>query len=190
MMSNAYFLAKFRFDTAENAPTKNLQNFRNKIAKFADLSLRPLRAFDVRGRVLRRVEGRALHDGGPVDGVPGWRSGAVEEGHGVSKIGKFCKFLQILAGSFSAVSKRNFARQYAFDRILASLLSKSLKFCEIVYEKNLRNFDENLLIFLGRRGVASQALSFESAYSLLPLVEQRARVHPLFATPPGIVAAV
>ena len=31
MLSNAYFLAKFRFDTAENEPAKNLQNF----AKFA-----------------------------------------------------------------------------------------------------------------------------------------------------------
>ena len=28
MRSNAYFLAKFRFDTAENEPAKNLQNFR------------------------------------------------------------------------------------------------------------------------------------------------------------------
>ena len=27
MLSNAYFLAKFRFDTAENEPVKNLQNF-------------------------------------------------------------------------------------------------------------------------------------------------------------------
>ena len=27
MLSNAYFLAKFRFDTAENEPSKNLQNF-------------------------------------------------------------------------------------------------------------------------------------------------------------------
>ena len=26
-LSNAYFLAKFRFDTAENEPAKNLQNF-------------------------------------------------------------------------------------------------------------------------------------------------------------------
>ena len=34
MLSNAYFLAKFRFDTAENEPAKNLQNFA-KIAKFA-----------------------------------------------------------------------------------------------------------------------------------------------------------
>ena len=28
MLANAYFLAKFRFDTAENEPAKNLQNFR------------------------------------------------------------------------------------------------------------------------------------------------------------------
>ena len=33
MLSNAYFLAKFRFDTAENEPAKNLQNF----AKFAKI---------------------------------------------------------------------------------------------------------------------------------------------------------
>ena len=29
MLSNAYFLAKFRFDTAENEPAENLQNFAN-----------------------------------------------------------------------------------------------------------------------------------------------------------------
>ena len=29
MLSNAYFLAKFRFDTAENEPAKNMQNFAN-----------------------------------------------------------------------------------------------------------------------------------------------------------------
>ena len=34
MLSNAYFLAKFRFDTAENEPAKNLQ----KIAKFANFA--------------------------------------------------------------------------------------------------------------------------------------------------------
>jgi len=27
MLSDAYFLAKFRFDTAENEPAKNLQKF-------------------------------------------------------------------------------------------------------------------------------------------------------------------
>ena len=35
MLSNAYFLAKFRFDTAENEPAKNLQNFA-KFVNFAD----------------------------------------------------------------------------------------------------------------------------------------------------------
>ena len=29
MLSNAYFLEKFRFDTAENEPSKNLQKFAN-----------------------------------------------------------------------------------------------------------------------------------------------------------------
>ena len=29
MLSNAHLLAKFRFDTAENEPAKNLQNFAN-----------------------------------------------------------------------------------------------------------------------------------------------------------------
>ena len=29
MLSNAYFLVKFRFDTSENEPAKNLQNFAN-----------------------------------------------------------------------------------------------------------------------------------------------------------------
>ena len=35
MLSNAYFLAKFRFDTAENEPAKKLQKFA-KFANFAD----------------------------------------------------------------------------------------------------------------------------------------------------------
>ena len=30
MLSNAYFLAKFRFDTAENEPAKYLQNLQRK----------------------------------------------------------------------------------------------------------------------------------------------------------------
>ena len=35
MLSNAYFLAKFRFDTAENEPAKNLQKI-TKFPNFAD----------------------------------------------------------------------------------------------------------------------------------------------------------
>ena len=37
MLSNAYFLAKFRFGTAENEPAKNWQNF----ATFANQQLQP-----------------------------------------------------------------------------------------------------------------------------------------------------
>ena len=44
MLSNAYFLAKFRFDIAENEPAKNLQNFAKKrfatFANFAENTLR------------------------------------------------------------------------------------------------------------------------------------------------------
>ena len=43
MLSNAYFLAKFRFDTAENEPAKNLQILQNVnvFAKFAIGTLPP-----------------------------------------------------------------------------------------------------------------------------------------------------
>ena len=51
MLSNAYFLAKFRFDTAENEPAKNLQIFRKCIfrrcifvAKFSKNAFLKLRA--------------------------------------------------------------------------------------------------------------------------------------------------
>ena len=33
MLSNAYFVAKFRFDTDENEPAKNVQNFEKCILK-------------------------------------------------------------------------------------------------------------------------------------------------------------
>ena len=36
MLSNAYFLAKIRVDTAENEPAKNLQHFA-KFANFANV---------------------------------------------------------------------------------------------------------------------------------------------------------
>ena len=42
MLSNAYFLAKFRFDTAENEPAKNLQNFKfSKNAFFENAFCKP-----------------------------------------------------------------------------------------------------------------------------------------------------
>ena len=74
MLSNAYFLAKFRFDTAENEPAKNLQKFAN-FPNFAN----------------------------------------------PSKIGKIWTTSTRTAGSFSAVSKRNFASKCAFDSIFQAL---------------------------------------------------------------------
>ena len=39
MLSNAYFLAKFRFDTAENEPAKKLQNFAKFVSQVELTSL-------------------------------------------------------------------------------------------------------------------------------------------------------
>ena len=43
MLSNAYFLAKFRFDTAENEPAKNLQNLQ-EFPNYGRADARPDRA--------------------------------------------------------------------------------------------------------------------------------------------------
>ena len=59
MLSNAYFLAKFRFDTAENEPAKNLQNFTN-FPDFANPNPQPLHV----GGEGRRGGGRAARRGG------------------------------------------------------------------------------------------------------------------------------
>ena len=90
MLSNAYFLAKFRFDTAENEPAKKLQNF-------------------------RKMHFRKMHELRTSQADLGGGGGAPRERW---QFGNFCKFL---AGSFSAVSKRNFARKYAFDSIFQAL---------------------------------------------------------------------
>ena len=39
MLSNAYFVAKFRFDTAENEPAKNLQKFTNVVKILQNLPI-------------------------------------------------------------------------------------------------------------------------------------------------------
>ena len=64
MLSNAYFPAKFRFDTAENEPAKNLQNF-VKFANFADpnpltLTLKPQADLTETGQRRRFVAGRRV----------------------------------------------------------------------------------------------------------------------------------
>ena len=56
MLSSAYFLAKFRFDTAENEPAKNLQTF----AKFANFRLLRLDGRLAPDSRLRRLLGTGL----------------------------------------------------------------------------------------------------------------------------------
>ena len=67
-----------------------------------------------RGGPLRRVGG-----GRGVRGL--WQDVRTVRGLGLAKLGTFAKFCKFLAGSFSAVSKRNFARKYAFDSIFQAL---------------------------------------------------------------------
>ena len=59
MLSNAYFLAKFRFDTAENEPAKNLQNFA-KFVNFADPNPLTLVVPEVVAPLVEEAESAAL----------------------------------------------------------------------------------------------------------------------------------
>ena len=65
MLSNAYFVAKFRFDTAETEPAKNLQNFARKKANFNDPNPWSREAAVVHSSPAARVAGAAPDD--PLD---------------------------------------------------------------------------------------------------------------------------
>ena len=73
MLSNAYFLAKFRFDTAENEPAKKLQNLQNLLifANIAHIDL--LVPHDVAVvallRALRPLGPQRVELAGPVAGL-------------------------------------------------------------------------------------------------------------------------
>ena len=118
MLQNAYFLAKIGADTAENEQ------------HFAEIL--PIDGWCYSGcrcrAAHRRASSRAGRRGSPEwqwlrssasassSRRHSWRWSPVERG--LAKLANFCKFL---AGSFSAVSKRNFARKYAFDSICQAL---------------------------------------------------------------------
>ena len=111
MLSNAYFLAKIGADTAENE-----QHFAEMLPigrRVADRC--PGRA------VTPRTRARELHS---LSRLPAGRLGRCPR-QPFRPMGKlafvFCKICKFLAGSFSAVSKRNFARNYAFDSIFQAL---------------------------------------------------------------------
>ena len=122
MLSNAYFVAKFRFDTAENEPAKNLQNFRkmhfSKILqifeKFGHSPGDEVPAGD--GGAARALQGR---DAAIVRHAPGRvpRRSAAAVHTTRRPIGK----ISAKCCSFSAVSAPIFARKYAFCSIFQNL---------------------------------------------------------------------
>ena len=99
MLKNAYLLAKIGADTAENG-----RKFAETVPKIGN--------YPTGSRLDGQVE-----RGAP----PGLREGLLAEAlerRGASR-GRIC--CESLAGSFSAVSKRNFARKYAFGSIFQAL---------------------------------------------------------------------
>ena len=141
MLSNAYFVAKFLFDTAENEPAKNLQNFRKMQAgagpqRVVGADGRAARAEEARGAVRvasrRRCRGRGVVGRPPRVRVVAPRAAAAaleqadlgvggavwqkKEACAAATTQTDCRVMQqTLEGSFSAVSKRNFARKCAFE---------------------------------------------------------------------------
>ena len=138
-LSNAYFLAKFRFDTAANEPCKVCRiPWHPHASRYerAAMAAQPMKLPTVGSSF-----SLAAADPSGVKGAPLSLVSLTLIGEAFSKnaffekcifrkcifrkcifrkciFRKFCKFL---AGSFSAVSKRNFARKYAFDSIFQAL---------------------------------------------------------------------
>ena len=121
MLSNAYFLAKFRFDTAENEPAKKLQNFAKnckflkcEIAKVADpegldpLEQRPLPAHEQPRLELRRLLEAPRLRARVLEHVRRGAEGACAR----SQLRGSDAVTQTWRGSFSAVSKPMFENKY------------------------------------------------------------------------------
>ena len=112
MLSNAYFLAKFRFDTAENEPAKNLPNFA-KFANFANPNPRSSAAARPeprsRGKDANlgvRPEGGRRRRAALADGRAGEAAGARLQRHlPTIQFGKIHKFCQLLPNFRSARSQ-------------------------------------------------------------------------------------
>ena len=69
MLSNAYFLAKFRFDTAENEPAKNLKDFANS-PNFANARLPMLPIHGAFGDQEDGYEPSGFRTPDPLDSMP------------------------------------------------------------------------------------------------------------------------
>ena len=80
----------------------------------------PITDVRLRGSVRRRCEAGAVPGPARLRGDRLLAGGRVR-GLGSAKLANFTKFCKFSAGSFSAVSKRNFARKCAFDSIFQGL---------------------------------------------------------------------
>ena len=124
MLQNAYSLAKIGADTAESERT-----FAEILPKTGNYPTGPPDRSEVRV-LFQRISHRApaLSRFAPADAALAapWSAAATPPGPGLAarrsaKLANFANFCKFLAGSFSAVSKRNFARKYAFDSIFQAL---------------------------------------------------------------------
>ena len=143
MLSNAYFLAKFRFDTAENDPAKNLQEqLQNLPIKHFDNFAKPSAA----GTTARWpscaarksavaphsivwstwARRRSLGGGGQL-------AGDSKRTEGVSKIGKisnFCKFWR--------ARSRLYQNEFLQENMRLTAFLKLYKICILLYRCNLK----------------------------------------------------
>ena len=101
MLSNAYFLAKFRFDTAENGPAKNLQNFQ----KFANLLNMVHRWLQTEGPHALRRAGGWRWAGGTLGRLLRWHDPLTHHPKICELMNFFMNFL--IFGKFSENGRRN-----------------------------------------------------------------------------------
>ena len=127
MLSNAYFLANFRFDTAENEPAKNLQ----KLLIFPILlTLTPYpEGPDLAARVSLRPSAASSRASMP--STPSFAA--------VSKIGKFCKMFAKFANFWRARS-RLYQNEILQENMRSTAFFKLYKICILLHRCNLNFF--------------------------------------------------
>ena len=134
---NACFLAKIRFDTAENEPAKNLQNFAN----FAD-SLRGGDHGLERRRGAAPAGVRPAAGGGRVDGRGRGLDDLRYVRVRVSKISKIGKFLQNFVNFWRARS-RLYQNEIFQENMRLTAFATLYKICILVHRCNLKIFAKN-----------------------------------------------
>ena len=152
MLSNAYFLAKFRFDTAENEPAKNLQNFRKM--HFRKMHFRKITSAP-RSSATR---GRAQASGPCTMSVQLKPMALAAQASGLaSSVSISANFR-----SFSAVSAPIFARKYAFCSIFQNLPDFHTEIFEIW--QNSANFATFAKLLLNFHEICKKLLNFPTDF--------------------------